>query len=292
MIALDFAHEAPAWRNRSAIGDPGRTRAPSIAALSAAGAILLGAAHGVAAANAGGAFCFFAEPLTGRRVDSYTVELATGREEHSSFAVPGECDAVLQAANQGSAYTGSVVDRRLWQKVESDCRYYSFLNHHPLEDMQDHVSNYDFRNARLSDLPIDQRCAHDGSGGDATDCNPAATDRFGLLRNFPITEPPHHATDAHEKEDCQLRDGVFRGRLYVDTDGVHCEPGTGAPSLRLVAVDFADVNGDQVLDAVLRFIPIGPGASRIPLTLPVTRFSDSGPFTTPVFDAPPPLPIR
>lgn len=291
MISLGFKRKAATRRRPCGAGELGRTRAPTIAALSAAVALVLGAAQGAGAANAG-AGCFFAEPLTGRRVDSYTVELATGREAHSSFDVPRECDAVLQAANQGSAYTGSVVDRRLWQKVESDCRYYSFLNHHPLEDMQDHVSNYDFRNARLSDLPIDQRCAHDGSGGDPTDCNPAATDRFGLLRTFPITEPPHHATDAHETEDCQLSDGVFRGRLFVDADGVHCEPGTGAPSLRLVAVDFADVNGDQVLDAVLRFIPIGPGVSRMPLTLPVTRFSDSEPFTTPVFDAPPPLPIR
>ena len=256
-----------------------------------AGAISLSITSAAGAPNPG-VGCFFAEPLTGRRVTSYEVELATGREQRSSFNVPRDCEALIQAADGGSAYTGSVVDRRLWHKVESDCRYHAFLNHHPLDDMQDYVSGYDFMNAKLSDLPIDRRCAQDGSGNRPDDCNPAATDPFGLLRTFPITEPPHHRTDVHEETDCALEDGLFRGHLYVDAEGVHCNPGVGAPGLRLVAVDFADVNGDQVLDAVLRFIPIGRGGSRVPLTLPVTRFSESEPFSAPVFEAPPPLQRR
>jgi hypothetical protein len=266
-------------------------RLASLVVVCLAGAISLSITSAAGAPNPG-VGCFFAEPLTGRRVTSYEVELATGREQRSSFNVPRDCEALIQAADGGSTYTGSVVDRRLWHKVESDCRYHAFLNRHPLEDMQDYVSDYDFMNANLSDLPIDRGCAHDGSGNRPDDCNPASTDPFGLLRTFPIAEPPHHTTDVHEQTDCALEDGLFRGHLYVDAEGVHCNPGVGAPSLRLVAVDFADVNGDQVLDAVLRFIPIGRGGSRVPLTLPVTRFSESEPFSTPVFEAPPPLQRR
>ena len=55
-------------------------------------------------------------------------------------------------------------------------------------------------------------------------------------------------------------------------------------------VDFADVNGDQYLDAVLRFVPIGPGVARAPLTLPLTRTEPEGPFHVPQLDsAPPPI---
>ena len=266
-------------------------RLASLVVVCLAGAISLSITSAAGAPNPG-VGCFFAEPLTGRRVTSYEVELATGREQRSSFNVPRDCEALIQAADGGSAYTGSVVDRRLWHKVESDCRYHAFLNRHPLEDMQDYVSDYDFMNANLSDLPIDRGCAHDGSGSRPEDCNPAAIDPFGLLRTFPITEPPQHTTDVHKETNCALEDGLFRGQLYVDAEGVHCNAGTGAPSLRLVAVDFADVNGDQVLDAVLRFMPIGRGASRVPLTLPVTRFSESDPFSAPVFEAPPPLQRR
>jgi hypothetical protein len=282
MTSQSIKHEArsPAHRRvRSASRTP---------AMCLAGALCLGITPAVGAPDPG-IGCFFAEPLTGRRVNSYTVELATDRDQRSSFDVPQDCREVIQAMESNQAYTGSVIDRGLWQKVESDCRYHAFLNYHPLDDMQDYVSDYDFMNANLNDLPIDQRCAHDGSVSKTEDCNPAATDPFGLLRTFPITEPPDHTTDFHEREACELQDGLFRGRLYVDAEGVHCDPGAGAPSLRLVAVDFADVNGDRVLDAVLRFIPIGPGASRMPLTLPVTRFSETEPFSAPVFEAPPPL---
>ena len=97
-----------------------------------AGALSLGITSAAAAPNPG-VGCFFAEPLTGRRVTSYEVELATGREQRSSFSVPRDCQELIQTADGGSAYTGSVIDRRLWHKVESDCRYHAFLNHHPLD---------------------------------------------------------------------------------------------------------------------------------------------------------------
>ncbi|HPQ24129.1 MAG: hypothetical protein H6956_06825 [Chromatiaceae bacterium] len=227
---------------------------------------------------------FFAEPISGRKVSNYCIDLPVGQNQRKTFAIPRDCPSVLQLIDDGSFYRSSVLDRRIWQKVESDCRYHGFLNRHPLEEMEDHVTTYDFMNARLDDLPIDRRCAHDEMPEGRAGCNPSATDAFGLLHHIPLGVPQGESATTHEGSACQLHDGVFRGRLHVDAGGIHCDAEPNLPSLRLIGVDFADVNGDRVLDAVLRFIPLGPGAVRLPMTLPVTRFNDSGPFTVPELD--------
>jgi hypothetical protein len=46
-------------------------------------------------------------------------------------------------------------------------------------------------------------------------------------------------------------------------------------------VDYADINGDGYMDAVLRFLPSGPGSIRRTIFLPVTRFSADGEFQLP-----------
>ena len=223
----------------------------------------------------------FAEPVSGARVTEYQVELPTNRSETRTFAIPEDCPEVMRCVDEGAVYRSTIIDRRLWQKVDADCRFYSFLYRHPQQVLEDYVSSYDFRNARLSDLPIDRRCADGGSPPDDGECNPSATDGFGMLRYFPLAAPPNASVGEHGAGSCEFRDGVFHGWLHVDADGLHCDAGPGAPTLRLIAVDYADINGDHYLDAVLRFVPIGPGATRSPLTLPLTRTIPEGPFSVP-----------
>jgi hypothetical protein len=62
---------------------------------------------------------------------------------------------------------------------------------------------------------------------------------------------------------------------------MRCTTGPDAPSLRLIAVDFADINGDRFLDAVLRFVPLRARPARMPLILPLTRFEPGAPFSVP-----------
>ena len=187
---------------------------------------------------------------------------------------------MLQAVEQGSAYRQSILDRRIWQKVEGDCRYYRFLRRHPLRGLEDHVSDYDFWNAPLSDLPIAPPCEDEDAP--ASGCSPAVGEAFGILhRPAPGAAPADPGAGPGEETQCRLEDGLFRGRLYVDDRGLRCVAEAGAPSLRLIAVDFADINGDHVLDAVLRFVPLAPGSVRSPLVLPLTRFGDDEPFRVP-----------
>ncbi|MGB5253479.1 MAG: ferric uptake regulator family protein [Sedimenticolaceae bacterium] len=228
---------------------------------------------------------FFAEPASGRKVTHYTVDLAVGRETRQSFVIPDDCDSVMRALEERKAYRGRIVDRRLWHKVEGDCHYDGFLHRHPRQALQDYVSDYDFMNARLSDLPIDRRCAGASSNSGETACDPMATDASGLLRHFPLAQPLQDGAGGDECE-CELTNGVFRGHLFVDEQGVRCTTDPDAPSLRLIAVDFADINGDRVLDAVLRFVPLRAGPARMPLILPLTRFEPDAPFSVPELQRP------
>jgi hypothetical protein len=227
---------------------------------------------------------YFFEPRSGRRVTHYTVELSVKREQAQAFLIPDDCDQVIQSIDEGTTYKGSIIDRHLWKKVEGDCRHHRFLHRIPQRVIEDHVSDYDFMNARLSDLPIDPRCA----SPDQAACNPLATDAFGMLRNFPLTQPVTAPPADADCTECEFKDGLFRGRIFSDKDGISCEAAPYGPSLRLVAVDFADINGDGFLDAVLRFVPVGPGSNRTPLTLPLTRFDGSEPFSVPEMTPPPP----
>ncbi|MCB1802743.1 MAG: hypothetical protein KDI82_13715 [Gammaproteobacteria bacterium] len=206
---------------------------------------------------------YFASPGSGQRVTEYNVELPLARDRRQQFHIPADCGAVLDLTNNERAYKGTIIDRRLWRKVDNDCRYHGFLHRHPLQDIEDHISRYDFMNARLDELHIGQHCA-DGITGNR-ECD--------WLHQEPSSFPPLSTAQAEPTSlaYCRLRNGVLYGRLVVSGDEIRCICEPQHPTLRLVTVDFADINGDHVMDAVLRFVPIGPGALRAPIIVLLTR---------------------
>jgi len=218
----------------------------------------------------------FAEPYSGRKVAAYSVSLPDGPDQRSEFSVPVDCDKVREALARGANRYGNPVDKRMWLKVESDCRFHRFM--HPQSSVQqDFVSGYDFYNAPFEDLPVREACE-----GEA-DCPPLPPGVADIAALLPSIEPS--ADSGQESESCGFRDGLFRGHLIVDPaaglGGVRCIPDPRAAGFRVIAVDYADVNGDGFLDAVLRLIPLSAGVSRAPLLLPVTRFQPEGPFVLP-----------
>jgi hypothetical protein len=227
---------------------------------------------------------YFAEPYSGKKTTRYTVELPVGRDDRRTFEIPGDCAEVTRAAVAGASRWGTRIERNVWWKVETDCRYYAFLNRHGVGHTRDFVTGYDFFSAYLRDLPIGAGCrqAETGSDSEPVDsrCRPLPPGVPGLSHFLPFADrgaevPPMHA------EPCQLEDGIFRGRIVRDASGIHCEADPDAPGFRVISVDYADVNGDQVLDVVLRLVPLAPGASRIPQILPLTRTSPDDAFSVP-----------
>lgn len=224
---------------------------------------------------------YFAEPQTGRRVSAYRIDLAIAADEDRSFDIPGDCTEVLQLFDTRQAYKGSIMQRRFWMKVSNDCRYHALLNQYPVREIQDFVSGFDFQNASLDILPFEPGCTPLMDNHDVTGCIPTITDPFGLQIQFPIVEPmPQQHPEGIDKP-CELREGVFTGRIFADGHGLHCMPGDDAPSLRLVGVDYADINGDGFMDAILRFLPLQPGNRHRTIFLPVTRDAADGEFRIP-----------
>ena len=224
---------------------------------------------------------FFAEPSSGRKVTQYEIELPVRRDERLLFSIPDDCGKLLQRVSIGATYRGGIMDRGLWRKTENDCRFHDFLTRHPQRVLEDHISDYDFRNARIEDLPLDRGCADSSLLADPAKCTTTATGEFGTLRFFPIPIRNAHVPAKDTYVPCVLRNGRFRGYIVADQDGIRCTSDANASGVRLIGVDYADINGDRILDAVLRFIPIGPGNNRIPLILPLTRTETSAPFIVP-----------
>jgi hypothetical protein len=223
---------------------------------------------------------YFAEPYTGKKVTEYDVELPVDRTQHRAFSIPADCNAVVEAAARGAAQWGTRVESNVWWKVEHDCRYHAFLHRHEVEPVHDYVTGYDFMNAYLRDLPMGARCSYPGVDPTLPACQPLPPGVPALASLLPFTD---RGADAHRLDlaPCRIRSGIFRGRVVRDEAGVHCEADPDAPGFRVISVDYADVNGDRVLDVVLRLIPLAPGASRMPIILPLTRQSPDEPFTVP-----------
>ncbi len=216
---------------------------------------------------------YFAEPSTGRKVDSYSVELPVSKRERRTFDIPGNCLAIVRAADQGSMFRGSIVDRRLWHKVESDCHYYRFLNRYPLNPIEDFVSGFDFMNADLQALPFTDVCRRLGQNGGIASCLTPENTPIATTQDHQMSDP-----GVDSQVQCRLKDGVLRAKIHIENDTLVCRGNDNKPTLRLINVDYADLNGDRVLDAVLRFVPIGRGSIRVPFFLPLTRSGSSDEF--------------
>lgn len=232
----------------------------------------------------------FAAPVSGAKVSHYQADLSLPRDQRQSFSVPADCGAVLASQTRGNARWGDPIEQRLWNKVTNDCRYYAFLHSHPAA-ANDFVSDVDFRNARIDQLPFPEACAQ------LSDC-PAIPSGVAYVANMfaaitvpPAFPPPRSAPNLvnnpsrqQASQQCRFVDGLFRGHIHHDPAGRpawRCQVDPNAPGFRLLSIDYGDVNGDGYQDAVLRLVPLGNGLSRSPRILPITRLEAGGPFILP-----------
>jgi len=222
---------------------------------------------------------WFAAPYTGEKVKSYEVTLPISRYEEETFVIPRDCKKLNSRLLEGAGHWGNRVQRRLWIKADDDCRYLNYLKRYLGKAEKDFVSGYDFHNARISDLPLRPGCDLEQLLRDPEGCPPPLP---GMPDFSMLMMHPGHRNDRHESaDDCRFENGVFRGHIHPTPEGLHCYRDRRAPGYRILSVDYADVNGDGHLDAVLRMTRIGTRGRPELLVLPLTRFSEDEPFVIP-----------
>ena len=219
----------------------------------------------------------FTEPYTGKPVKSYEIELPLSRSDRQKFSIPADCSQVNTSLAEGAGRWGNLVERRMWLKVNDDCSYFVFLNSAGKPAEHDFVSQYDFFNADMADLPLRPGCSLNIFLTNPSACPP----RMAGLADFNelISRKEHKHDSSHDT--CVFKNGVFRGRIVHDSFGMHCVSSPRMRGFRILSVDFADVNNDNYQDAILRLIPIGPGNSPAPTILPLTRTNAEERFSVP-----------
>ncbi|HHH13926.1 MAG TPA: ferric uptake regulator family protein [Thiolapillus brandeum] len=222
---------------------------------------------------------WFTAPYSGEKVKEYEVTLPVSRYEEETFLIPRDCKKLNSRLLEGAGHWGNRVQRRLWIKADDDCRYLNYLKRNPKKADKDFVSSYDFLNARITDLPLRPGCdlymlLRDP---DACPAPPPGMPDFSMF----MMHQGHHPDPQESRDECRFENGVFRGHIHYTPEGLRCYRDRRAPGYRILSVDFADVNADGYLDAVLRMTLIGSRSRPELLVLPLTRFSGEEPFTIP-----------
>lgn len=224
---------------------------------------------------------FFAKPFSGEKTHTYDVELQLSKDEKKTFTVPNSCSMIIDLSTYGAASWGNQLNRNLWSKVINDCKYVIFLEHQNNLAENDFITDYDFYNAKLIDLPFSPDC---GTGGNfinrMMDCLPFSKNILRLSAFFPFLDI-RTGEDENEEIPCSFVNGIFRGYLIQNKNRIICKKDNKAPGLRLISIDYGDFNDDNYRDVLLRIMPLGRGVSRLPLLLPLSRFSLDEPFTVP-----------
>lgn len=221
---------------------------------------------------------FFAEPYTGKKVSGYVVSLPVSRQNKVGLHIPGDCPMVQEHYLSGARRFGNRVQKRLWEKVSNDCTFFQHLDGSKKEAEHDFVSTFDFMNAEILDLPILSNCDQLPSDVDLSEsCAPMDVRPFDFKSVLSFLPNPLKR-DPDKMQPCQFMNGVFRGYFYVSLIGLRCQPDRSAGGLRILSVNFADIDEDGFLDALLRLTPLGRGVSHKPMVLHLTRFGSEEKF--------------
>jgi len=221
----------------------------------------------------------FALPFSGDKGSHYDIQLGFANNEIKKFHIPDDCENIINMFNFGAANPVNLIDRKLWFKSVNDCRYVMMLHmnqdSHPENDF---VADYDFFNAHLADLPFSTECKGTDEEIFQQQCEQGKDGKPTIRSYFPFLEVLLNE-DNIETEECRFFNGVFRGRLVRTEQGVRCQTDRRAKGLRLISVDYTDLNDDNYMDVVLRIMPLGRGVSRFPILLPLTRFAADTAFS-------------
>lgn len=144
----------------------------------------------------------------------------------------------------------------------------------------DFVSQYDFANAALDDLPWELHllCVFSDEYWDYCESVRKQHPDWNYLEfNFPNPEPRRY--ERVDEATCRLTGGIFTGELTVSNGTVFSESGDFNDGFQICDIGFTDVNQDGFMDAVLLLVQQGGGSARVSGVYVLTRKQSIGRFS-------------
>ncbi len=136
----------------------------------------------------------------------------------------------------------------------------------------DFVSQYNFTNAALEDLPweLHQLTVAGDEYFNYCDYVQKQHPNWNYLEfNFPDPEPRRY--ERVDKTTCRLTDGIFTGELIVSNRMVSAASGDFNSGFKICDIGFTDVNRDGFMDAVLLLSQEGYGSAKVSGVYVLTR---------------------
>ena len=186
---------------------------------------------------------------------------------------------LLMCAGCKSPEPVSQMEWNAWIGQEAKTEFAKTLRKGDRSPANDFVSQYDFANAALEDLPweLHQLTVAGDEYFDYCDYVKKQHPDWNYLEfNFPDREPRRY--EKVEKATCRLTDGAFTGELIVSNGTVSATSGDFDRGLKICDIGFTDVNRDGFMDAVLLLVQEWYGSARVSGVYVLTRKQSGGRF--------------
>jgi hypothetical protein len=159
-----------------------------------------------------------------------------------------------------------------WCGQEAQTEFSKTMKKGDRSPAHDFVSQYDFANAALEDLPwnLHLLCVFSDEYWDYCESVRKQHPDWNYLEfNFP--DPGSRRYERVDKETCRLTDGIFIGELIVSNGMVSAVDGDFNSGFKIYDSGFTDVNRDGFMDAVLLLAQQSYGSSTVSGVYVLTR---------------------
>lgn len=166
----------------------------------------------------------------------------------------------------------SQMEWNAWIGQEAQTEFAKTMKKGDRAPAHDLVSQYNFTNASLEDLPwkLHLLCVFSDEYWDYCESVRKQHPDWNYLEfNFPNPEPRRY--ERVDKTTCRLTDGAFTGELIVSNGTIFAESGDFNSGFKIYDIGFTDVNRDGFMDAVLLLSQEGYGSARVSGVYVLTR---------------------
>ena len=219
----------------------------------------------------------YREPGTFRQVAPYELKLKVDSEV-ISYSIPQSCGDLTKKRGDVETVYGSMMEIRDLVATYSICSRYLLMMQANLKPRWDYVSELDYLNMPLSEIPYEFSCLGVMNAEGEEKCNAATEHQLYVFTDY----FGNKTKEMSYVENCRLNGGSISISASA-LDSLTGPPGgnfscalAGEDEIgygfQLTSVSFADINRDNYMDAIVSVVEIGPHSGTGSGTFILTRF--------------------